>query len=109
MTYESKYNTSPAWSPRGDQIAFARLIDGSFHIFLIRPDGRGVTRLTSSGDNDTPSWSPDGRYIAYSSLLEGGEEGKRAIYIMRSDGTQNKQVISGIGNSSAPSWSPYLR
>ena len=109
MTYESTYNTSPAWSPRGDQIAFARLIDGSFHIFLIRPDGKGVTRLTSSGDNDTPSWSPDGRYITYSALMEGGEEGKRAIYIMRSDGTQNKQVISGIGNSSAPAWSPYLQ
>ncbi|MFQ5329929.1 MAG: Tol-Pal system beta propeller repeat protein TolB [Thermodesulfobacteriota bacterium] len=108
MTYEGKYNTTPAWSPRGDQIAFARLVDGNFHIFLIRPDGRGITRLTSSGDNETPSWSPDGRYIAYSSLSKGGEEEQRALYIMRSDGTHNRRVVSGIGNSSAPSWSPYL-
>ncbi|MFQ5586790.1 MAG: Tol-Pal system beta propeller repeat protein TolB [Thermodesulfobacteriota bacterium] len=110
MTYEGKYNTSPAWSPRGDRIAFARLVDGRFHIFLIRPDGRGVARLTLSGDNETPSWSPDGRYIVYSSLRGGGnQEGKRSIYIMRSDGTRKKKVVSGIGNSSAPSWSPYLR
>ena len=109
LTYEGKYNTSPAWSPRNDRIAFSRLVDGKFHIFLIRPDGRDIVRLTATGDNDIPTWSPDGRYIAYNSLQEGGDEGKHAIYIMRSDGSQRKKVISGIGNCTAPSWSPYLR
>jgi Tol biopolymer transport system component len=54
----------PAWSPRGDLIAFIR--DRS--LFVVRPNGRDLRRLlavTAPGLvwYDEPSWSPDGRRI----------------------------------------------
>jgi len=52
---------SPAWSPRGDQIAFTAKRDGDadYDIFTIRPDGSDMRRLTNAPGNDShPSWSP---------------------------------------------------
>ena len=54
-----------AWSPDGKWIAFASDRTGSFEIYVIRPNGADLTRLTSNACEDTePSWSPDGRAIA---------------------------------------------
>ncbi len=106
LTFKGKYNTSPAWSPRGDLIAFAGSDGGVFNIYTIRPDGRGLKVLTSEGNNDTPTWSPDGRYIAFSSLRRDGKK-NWDTYIMRADGSNKKKIISGMGNSMSPSWSPY--
>lgn len=62
---------SPAWSPDGQRIAFAR---GRYnderhwfkHIYLIDAEGTGRTKL-SKGDvhDDHPSWSPDGGRIVF--------------------------------------------
>ena len=60
-------DTTPAWSPDGRLIAFASDRAGPFNteIYVMRPDGRGVRRLTRTaggdavlGDDSTPAWSP---------------------------------------------------
>ncbi len=56
-------DTFPAWSPHGDRIAFTSNRDGDYEIYTVRPDGRGITRLTKSPGNDAhPAWS-DGRGV----------------------------------------------
>jgi Tol biopolymer transport system component len=34
-----EYDNFPLWSPRGDLIMFARLVDGAYEINAIKPDG----------------------------------------------------------------------
>lgn len=101
ITFEGSYNTSPAWSPKGDKIAFTGRI-GMNQIFIINPDGTGLTQLTTHGNNEEPSFSPDGRYITFSS----DRDGPRGIYIMRANGEAQKRVTPKSLKSSSPRWSP---
>ena len=58
----------PDFSPRGDLVAFQAYADGTFHIWVMRPDGSGQRRITSGhGDHREPRFSPDGTRLAFSS------------------------------------------
>ncbi|MGI9452812.1 MAG: Tol-Pal system beta propeller repeat protein TolB [Geminicoccaceae bacterium] len=57
---------SPAWSPRGDLIAFTKIKDGLFHIGVMRADGSDERLLTRSALDESPTWSPNGRVILFS-------------------------------------------
>ena len=56
---------SPAWSPRGDLIAFTKIQGGLFHIGVMRPDGSDERLLTRSTLDEGPTWSPNGRVILF--------------------------------------------
>ena len=57
---------SPAWSPRGDLIAFTKIKGGLFHIGVMRPDGSDERLLTRSTLDESPTWAPNGRVILFS-------------------------------------------
>ena len=101
ITFEGSYNTSPSWSPKGDKIVFAGR-RGTNQIFIVNPDGSGLSQLTSHGNNEDPSFSPDGRYITFSSDREGG----KGIYIMRANGENQKRITPRNIRASGPRWSP---
>ena len=101
ITFEGSYNTSPCWSPKGDKIIFSGR-RGTNQIFMVNPDGTGLTQLTSQGNNEEPSFSPDGRYIAFSSDREGG----KGIYIMRANGENQKRITPRNLKANGPRWSP---
>ena len=93
------FQTQPAWSPNGKRIAFASRRDGPSHIFVTRPNGTGVRRLTSSArDDDHPAWSPDGRRIAF------GREG--ALFVVPAEGGRARRLGRGFGDAADPAWSP---
>jgi TolB protein len=49
----------PDWSPDGNWIALKRVVGEAIDLFVTRPDGRDVTRLTIDGiDKDWPRWRP---------------------------------------------------
>lgn len=66
-------NYTPAYSPDGRLIAFSRSTDAfNTDIFLMRRNGTGLRRLTTSQGTETrlaeehgPAWSPDGRTIVF--------------------------------------------
>jgi TolB protein len=102
LTYTGYYNTSPAWSPEGDKIAYVSTIAGKGEIVVINPRGSEFGRLTYTGGNEDPCWSPNGKYLAYSSK----QGGVKDIYLMRADGSGRRRITFGGGDNMAPAWSP---
>ncbi len=102
-----------SWSPDGKKIAFsfspqAELGDRSRYIFIICSDGTGTIQLTDSLGvrDDTPSWSPDGTTIAFSSDRDYQTGPYSEIYLMDSDGN-NQRRLTNLGLiSGSPQWSP---
>lgn len=103
LTY-GQWVDAPAWSPKGDWIAYERQRGQSrYDIYVIDPSGRNAHALTDGeGRNENPAWSPDGRFLAFVS----NRDGRRRVYIMGADGSSPHAVGDFTGESFDPSWSP---
>jgi Tol biopolymer transport system component len=98
----------PAWSPRGDLIAFYSTRGQSFEgsdIYVIRPDGRGLRRLTHM-QGTHPTWSPDGRWIAFSGTPRPSEQPTQIYAIPVEGGTPIRLSTDPVGGDLIPVWSP---
>lgn len=67
FTDQKGNSRSPAFSPDGEWIAFARDLDGVYSNIYVQPVGGGSARLLTFGDamDHEPAWSPDGKKIAF--------------------------------------------
>ena len=98
----------PEWSPDGKRIAYQAFVGLSWELFVMYPDGSGVTRLTTAQkegfDSIQPSWSPDGQRIAFASNRSGDWD----IYIMdmNSESYEVKNVTQDEYYDATPDWSP---
>jgi Tol biopolymer transport system component len=116
---------SPAWSPDGEKIAFARgtaldtssvdssasasaPAEGLAGIYLINVDGTGLRKLTSLAEDPFfqegggPVWSPDGEKIAF--YDNGAING--AINVINADGSGRKSLTNTELVEAFPTWSP---
>jgi hypothetical protein len=85
------------------RILFTSGRDGNDEIYVMRPDGSAVTRLTNDADTDKdPAWSPDCTRIAFSSSRSGNPE----IWVMDADGTGLTRLTTSTGADTDPAWSP---
>ena len=103
--------TDLAWSPDGMWIAFSTYDNPSEQIkdiYLIHPDGTGLTRLTNTpdADEDGPAWSPDSRQIAFSGRSRSDTVGPKDIFRMNADGTGVVNVTTDPASEFDPAWSP---
>jgi TolB protein len=89
---------APELSPNGEWIVFTKHGDG---LWLIRPDGSGLKRLTNKDDID-PSWSPDGSMISFAS----SRAGARQLFVMNADGSNIQQVTDLNNMGGRNTWSP---
>ncbi|MBW2371200.1 MAG: PD40 domain-containing protein [Deltaproteobacteria bacterium] len=104
MTYDGAYNTSPAWSPDGNWIAYESRVGGQFDIWIIDPAGTSSSPLVTHPRSDEgPTWSPDGRWLAFSSTRRGNAD----IYAVGIDGKNLRRLTKGAGNNTSPAWGPH--
>lgn len=105
LTQDEAKDHSPAWSPDGEWIAFASVRDSLYwELYLMRPDGSDVQRLTwwEDASDLSPTWSPDGTRIAFASKRDGNWE----IYMMDRDGGNLVRLTDHEADDTNPAWSP---
>lgn len=98
------------WSPDGKSIVFQSTRSGNLDIWLMNHDGKTPFQLTTDEDYDyLPSFTPDGKSITFTSWRKenGDEERSPHIYIMSSDGKNQKRLMIESPNTSAGAvWHP---
>jgi len=107
-----RYDSDPAWSPDGSQLAFVRNDD----IWVMNADGSGARNLTSSaGGYAHPTWSPDGSRLVFVSGLDyspddflGGPPTQGDLYMINRDGTGLRRLTSADGFEIHPTWRPTI-
>lgn len=94
ITYDSKANFSPSYSPDGRHIVFVSTRSGNFDIWRMDADGQNPLRLTETSDQEgEPYVSPDGKWVYYEAL---DGERKTAIWRVPFDGG-NAERITNFG------------
>jgi len=122
-TLTTEPDNLPGWSPDGKKIVFTRKsVDPTdpnrfnYDVFTIKPDGTGLTRLTSDGSNQGHAvWTYDGR-IGYSSGTYGFRD-ELALYdnsfqpdgqnwVMNADGSDPHAVTDTLWEEAMPLYVP---
>ena len=91
------------WSPDGKSLLISAGPPSDKDIFRLDLQANVITRLTYGGNNNSPSFSSDGEYVAYNSLRNGGQAD---IYIIRADGTDERQLTNDPEPDWQPQWEP---
>ncbi len=97
--------TSPSIGPDG-RLVFSSSKDGSgMDLYVANSDGSNAQRLTNTRKsiNISPRWNPrTGLEIAFISDRGGSPQ----VYLIGSDGTNERPLLSLGGKMDSPSWSP---
>lgn len=77
-------------------------------LFVMRPDGTKLRRITRSRGSDVfPEWSPDGKSLVFiSDRSRPRNEGSYEIYLMRANGTGLRRVTHDRFVDYQPDWAP---
>src|SRR3990172_2997484 len=84
-----------------NRILFTSQRSGKYQIYMMNPDGSGITKLTPDNySNSEGVWSPNANKIIFNSEEQTYEE--TAMWIMNSDGSDRRLLTYGYSMS----WSP---
>lgn len=104
LTQPDSLNYSPAWSPRGDWIAFTSERAGPANLFRMHPDGSDVERLTADAAyDDQAAFSPDGGQIVFVSTRA---QGFANLWVLDLATRKARALTTGKGGDFRPAWSP---
>lgn len=118
LTHDKVTETSPAWSPNGEQIAFIRpKAHTSDQVWVMNADGRGQHALTHFsnapqlyGNEVTPdlSWSPDGQELVFAAYLT-NQGGREQLYTVDVRTHAVHRLTNLSTGATEPVWSPNGR
>jgi len=99
----SELGEAPAWSPRGDLIAFVRSAHAN-RLFIVRLDGSELRELSfpQVGEIYEPAWSPDGTRIVFQCMTASGS----GVCVTGVDGSGFRQLTAPSEFAAGPAWSP---
>ncbi len=109
-------NSSPAWSPDGNQLAFMASLQGDPEVYVTDSFGRHMHRLTyTTGVSTSPTWNPKtGNQIIFVSDRDGLPD----LFEMNADGSNTTKIplsaatgvaaadLPATGYVVDPAWSP---
>jgi Tol biopolymer transport system component len=122
LTTTGGYDAEAVYAPQGDRIVFTSLRSGDLELYLMKPDGSGVERLTDQPGYDGGAFfSLDGKWIVwrasrpagqalqdYQALLKQGliRPGQLELYIMNLEDRQPIQLTDNGAANFGPYWHP---
>ena len=108
VTANSDFDDSGRWSPDGNFISFHSSRGGNLDVWKVEVAENGTPigepiRLTPGDSNEhCPRWSFDGEWLVYETDREEGTD----VWVMRSDGSDARQVTNDNYHDGYPGWSP---
>lgn len=105
LIVSSEKDTTAAYSPDGQQIAFASTRSGSWELWICDADGTNARQLTRMSRSflTKPAWSADGQRLAFESR---GASGLSSVLVVGANGDQPpRQVTAPDFSALAPAWS----
>jgi TolB protein len=93
----------PAFSPRGDAIAYTSYATGNPEIVIQSLEKESAVRIAHGGINITPTWVPENTGKLAATLSTSGDE---EIYLLTEAGKIDKRVTNSWGIDVSPSFSP---
>jgi Tol biopolymer transport system component len=109
VTHLGAFTGDPSWSPDGSLLVFEHAAPNGCcgNIWTIHPDGTGLHQVThfTTENPVEPEFSPDGQQIAFFAAPRGGAN-LDAIFVMRADGSDIRQVTPLQMDAAHPEWSP---
>ena len=100
LTQNSAIDSSPVWSPDGEQILFVSNRGGVSDLYVMDANGKHVRRVFRKlALRVEPTWSPDGERIAFHA-----EEPRWSIQTATIHGAAVKQVALAEWRGGNPSW-----
>ena len=104
ITRDRTNEWSPAWSPRGDKIAYTSDADGDPAIWLYDVGSESSRKIVDGRGADTqPTWSPDGQTVLYSSDRE---EERWQLFVYDLEAGRERRLLRTNGMDRYPAWSP---
>ncbi|HPC05798.1 MAG TPA: hypothetical protein PLI60_03680, partial [Anaerolineaceae bacterium] len=95
----------PSLSPDGSILAFSRLADGDWEIFLYTLGTGEVTALTGNLAADMqPAWSTDGSALLF--ISDRDQTGVFQLYRMTAAGANQLRIMNTLADESDPVWVP---
>ena len=110
ISYNKGRYATPVWSPRGDVIAFTKMLAGEFFIGIMRTDGTAERLLARGFLVEAPTWAPNGRVLMYykqDRFEQDGSGGNTRLYKVDITGF-NESIMNTPADASDPAWSPLL-
>ncbi|MGB7283977.1 MAG: S9 family peptidase [Candidatus Acidiferrum sp.] len=116
ITFSTKDESAPRWSPDGKQLAFLSNRDEQQQIYVMRMDGGEAAAITKSKRSvHSFEWSPDGKQIAFvapdakSDAEEKKEKDKDDGHVVDKDDKQPRLWVLTLGTNEAkaltsPKW-----
>ncbi len=102
LTSNAGVNWRPHWSS-ANEIAFESNRDGNWEIYVVQPDGGGLSNLTQDVHADFDArWTPDGGRLAFIRIIND----VRALYTMNSDGSLLTRLSPDSLEVERYAWSP---
>lgn len=103
ITSHRSTSLSPAWSPKGNQLAYTSFFDGSPGLYLVELEsGRKKPLVTTGSLNISPSFSPDGSRVVFARSLDGNVE----IFTVDQNGGNLRRLTHSNAIDASPAWSP---
>jgi serine/threonine protein kinase len=94
---ESEIQTMPAWSPKGDRIAYSANVNGILQIFTKALGSSIPTQMSHQNDSCfSPFWAPDGTRIYFTMGKVLGARSNPSLWSVAVGGGQAEKVLDGV-------------